>query len=413
MISVKNLTFGIMAGYGTSELKQLNDNTTMNDINLGLYSGYETDKWLFKGMLLGGYEQYKTDRNINFMNRMANSKYNGFNVALDLEAGYKIGLNSSTSTHKLTLKPYIGITGNYINNEGFKEKGAESLNLKVEDYNNIALQARLGVGINGNIKKFGWYAKAGIRQFLTEDYNEIESSLLDFQDQTKMKIRSAKIDKLSYGGGIGVDYALSDAWTVFANGLASFADKSNNYYGNIGLMYKFGCANNVVDVDKFIELSEKLDNKTIETEKLKRELDILKEKEEALTKEKIEDKEKKYRMVKTVRLATMLNFVFGTEELTKEGEESLGRIANELSFYPNAEIIVEGHADDIGSYEINQAISEVRANKVAKILKKDYDIKNTIAVVGKGQTVPISNNDSPNGRAQNRRVEILILMPQE
>ena len=273
MISVNNLTFGIMAGYGTSELKQLNDNTTMNDINLGLYSGYETDKWLFKGMLLGGYEQYKTDRNINFMNRMANSKYNGFNVALDLEAGYKIGLNSSTSTHKLTLKPYIGITGNYINNEGFKEKGAESLNLKVEDYNNIALQARLGVGINGNIKKFGWYAKAGIRQFLTEDYNEIESSLLDFQDQTKMKIRSAKIDKLSYGGGIGIDYALSDAWTVFANGLASFADKSNNYYGNIGLMYKFGCANNVVDVDKFIELSEKLDNKTIETEKLKRELD--------------------------------------------------------------------------------------------------------------------------------------------
>ena len=413
MISVNNFTFGVMAGYGTSELKQLNDNTTMNDINLGLYSGYETDKWLFKGMLLGGYEQYKTDRNINFMNRMANSKYNGFNVALDLEAGYKIALNSSTSTHKLTLKPYIGITGNYINNEGFKEKGAESLNLKVEDYNNIALQARLGVGINGNIKKFGWYAKAGIRQFLTEDYNEIESSLLDFQDQTKMKIRSAKIDKLSYGGGIGADYALSDAWTVFANGLASFADKSNNYYGNIGLMYKFGCANNVVDVDKFIELSEKLDNKTIETEKLKRELDILKEKEEALTKEKIEDKEKKYRMVKTVRLATMLNFVFGTEELTKEGEESLGRIANELSFYPNAEIIVEGHADDIGSYEINQAISEVRANKVAKILKKDYDIKNTIAVVGKGQTVPISNNDSPNGRAQNRRVEIVLLMPEE
>ena len=49
MISVNNLTFGVMAGYGTSELKQLNDNTTMNDINLGFYSGYETDKWLFKG----------------------------------------------------------------------------------------------------------------------------------------------------------------------------------------------------------------------------------------------------------------------------------------------------------------------------------------------------------------------------
>ena len=365
-------------------------------------------------MLLGGYEQYKSERNIRFMNRTANSKYNGFNVALDLEAGYKIGLNSSTSTHKLTLKPYIGITGNYINNEGFKEKGAESLNLKVEDYDNIALQARLGVGINGNIKKFGWYAKAGIRQFLTEDYNEIESSLLDFQDQTKMKIRSAKIDKLSYGGGIGIDYALSDAWTVFANGLASFANKSNNYYGNIGLMYKFGCANNVVDVDKFIELAEKLDKKTIETEKLKRELDILKEKEKSLTKEKIEeDKDKKYKMVKIIRLAKNVNFVFGSDELTKEGEESLRKIANELNFYPNAEVIVEGHADDIGSYEINQSISEGRANKVAKILKKDYDIKNTIAVVGKGKVVPIAKENTPEAREQNRRVEIVLLMPKE
>ena len=237
--------------------------------------------------------------------------------------------------------------------------------------------------------------------------------MLDFQDQTKMKIRSAKIDKLSYGGGIGVDYALSDAWTVFANGLASFADKSNNYYGNIGLMYKFGCVNNVVDVDKFIELAEKLDKKTIETEKLKRELDILKEKEKPLTKNEIEDKDKKYKMVKTVRLAKNVNFVFGSDELTKEGEESLGRIANELSFYPNAEIIVEGHADDIGGYEINQAISEVRANKVAKILKKDYGIKNTIAVVGKGKVVPIAKENTPEARAENRRVEIVLLMPEE
>ena len=200
---------------------------------------------------------------------------------------------------------------------------------------------------------------------------------------------------------------------MFANGLANFADKSSNYYGNIGLMYKFGCANNIVDTDKFIELADKLDKKTIEAEKLKRELDILKEKEKPLTKNEIEDKDKKYRMVKTIRLDKKLNFVFGTDELTKEGKESLGRIANELSFYPNAEIIVEGHADDIGGYEINQTISEGRAYKVAKILKQDYGIKNTIAVVGKGEVVPIANNGTPHGRAENRRVEIVLLMPEE
>ena len=55
----------------------------------------------------------------------------------------------------------------------------------------------------------------------------------------------------------------------------------------------------------------------------------------------------------------------------------------------------------------------MRANKVAKILKKDYDIKNTIAVVGKGKVVPIAKENTPEARAQNRRVEIVLLMPQE
>ena len=118
-------------------------------------------------------------------------------------------------------------------------------------------------------------------------------------------------------------------------------------------------------------------------------------------------------MVKIIRLDKRVNFVFGSDELTKEGEESLSKIANELNFYPNAEVIVEGHADDIGDYEINQSISEGRANKVAKILKKDYGIKNTVAVVGKGKVVPIASNGTSDGRAKNRRVEVVLLMPQE
>ena len=185
MISAANWTMGITAGYGTSELKQSNDQTIMNDFNFGFYGGYETDSWLFKAMLLGGYEQYQTDRDIRFMNRIANSEYNGFGAALDLEAGYKIALNRSMK-HRLTLKPFVGFTGNYINQDGFEEKGAESLNLKVEGYDNMTAQARVGVGVNGTMSKFGWYAKAGVRQLLTEDYNEIETSLLDYQNQTKM-----------------------------------------------------------------------------------------------------------------------------------------------------------------------------------------------------------------------------------
>ena len=151
--------------------------------------------------------------------------------------------------------------------DSYKAKAIEFF----EDYNAMTAQARAGIGINGKIKKFGWYAKAGVRHYLTEDYNEIESSLLDYKDQTAMKIRSAEMGKLSYGGGLGADYELSKAWTVFANGLASFADNSTNYYGNIGLMYKFGCVSNEKKTDEDIEkVSAVLNDKITEEEMLKR-----------------------------------------------------------------------------------------------------------------------------------------------
>ena len=427
MISAKQWTLGIMAGYGTSELKQEEDKTNMSDINLGFYGGYENEKWLFKGMLLGGYEQYKTDRIIGFMERTANSEYNGYNAALDLEAGYKIGLNKDKQAkHKIYLKPFLGITGSYIMNEGFEEKGAESLNLKVEDYSSMTAQARAGVEINGKVKKFGWYAKAGVRQYLTEDYNEIESSLLDYQDQTKMKIRSAELDKFSYGGGLGADYQLSEAWTIFANGLASFADKSNNYYGNIGLMYKFGCPNNEKKTDEDMEkLSEMLKQKNAEDEMLKKQLA---EKEKELNAAKAREKElqdriQKYeanvvseqeaqkmkeKIIKTFRLGEKPTFVFGTDQLNKNGKESLRQVATELENYPDAEVLVEGHTDNVGGDEINQTISEKRAASVATALKKDYGVKNNISVIGKGKREPIASNDTAQGRAKNRRVEIIL-----
>ena len=435
MISAKNLTLGIMAGYGTRELKQVKDKTTMNDINFGFYGGYETEKWLFKGMLLGGYEQYSTDRTIGFMDRMANSEYNGYSAALDLELGYKISLNKkdSQAKHKMYLKPYLGVTGSYMVNEGFEEKNAESLNLKVEDYNAMTAQARAGIGINGKVKKFGWYAKAGVRHYLTEDYNEIESSLLDYKDQTAMKIRSAEMGKLSYGGGLGADYELSKAWTVFANGLASFADNSTNYYGNIGLMYKFGCVNNEKKTDEDVEkISAVLNDKITEEEMLKRDL---KNKEKELAKKdkeladakarekELQDRIQKYeanivsaeqaqqmkeKTIKTFRLGEKPTFVFGTDKLNKSGKESLKQVATELENYPDAEVLVEGHTDNVGSDEINQKISEQRASSVATALKKDYGVKNNISAIGKGKTEPIASNATAEGRAKNRRVEVIL-----
>jgi len=441
-ISAKGWTLGIMAGYGTSELKQESDKATMNDINAGLYGGYEGKKWSFKSMLLGGYESYDITRQIAFMGRRATSEHKGYSGALDAEIGYKISLNKagSNAKHKMYLRPFIGAIGSYINNEGYKEKGAEDLNLKIEGYDAFSAEARAGLGINGKVKKFGWYAKVGARQLLTDKYNEIETSLLNFSDSTKMKIRSAENSQTTLTGGIGADYQLSDAWTIFANGLGNFADKSTNYYANVGLAYKFGCINNKPKADtsdKDVErLSDLLESQLDKDSYLKKKLKAKQKKIDAIDakKKQIEAREKqllnriqkyeanivsetkaeklKEKTLKQIKLKNKPTFVFGTAKLTKKGKAALAQVAEELKQYPeDSELLIEGYTDSVGPDDVNQKLSEDRAVTIAKTLKNDYNIKNNINVIGKGEKNPVASNSTKAGRAKNRRVEIIITAP--
>ena len=429
---------GVMAGYGTNELKQRKDKATMDDINLGFYGGYENDKWVLKGMLLGGYESYTIDRTIGFMNRMANSEHHGYSAALDMEAGYKIGLTDNQARHKVYLKPFIGALGSYINSEEYKEKGADSLNLKIARYDAAAAEARAGLELNGRVKKFGWYAKAGVRQLLTKDYKEVKLSLLDFEDDTKMYIRSAENATTSLTGGIGADYDLSENWTIFANGLGNFADVSTNYYANVGLAYRFGCRHNEKKTDGSEELRKMLEERMRAEEELKRKL-AEKEKELAALRAKeakekqdrenalnaVKEKEKeledykarivseqqaqqmKEKTIKTMRISGP-TFKFGTTQLSADGKGKLKDVAQELKNNPKADVLIEGHTDSVGSDGVNQKLSEQRASSVATSLKKEYKVPNDISVIGKGEKEPIASNDTAAGRAKNRRVEIIL-----
>ncbi len=431
-VTTNKWKLGIMAGYGISELKQdqNQDKTKMDDINLGFYGGYENENWLLKAMLLGGYEKYKTDRN----SEEIKSDYNGYSAALDLEAGYKISLNKkdSQAKHKMYLKPFVGVTGFYVDNEDFEEKGSDNSSLKVEDNRSGNVQARGGIGITGKIKKFGWYAKAGIRRLLMDDYVAIDASSSD----EDIRIRSAQLDKFSYGGGLGVDYVFSNKWTIFANGLANFAEESENYYGNIGLMYKFGCRIKENGKDKErLRIEEMLNEQKRKEEEIQRQLEekerLLqarakkeKELEEARAREReLQEKIEQYkaqviseqqaqkmkeRTIKNIRLAGKPTFKFGTSELNENGKESLKQVVKELEQYPDASLLIEGHTDSIGSDEVNQKISEQRAIAMATSLKKDYGVENAISVIGKGEKEPIASNETEEGRAQNRRVEIIL-----
>lgn len=89
-------------------------------------------------------------------------------------------------------------------------------------------------------------------------------------------------------------------------------------------------------------------------------------------------------------------------------QQDLRVIANNLVAYPRSDIIVVGHTDNTGSAAHNQALSERRAESVAQILRSQGVAPQRIQTIGRGLTQPVADNATPEGRRQNRRVEIFI-----
>jgi outer membrane protein OmpA-like peptidoglycan-associated protein len=75
---------------------------------------------------------------------------------------------------------------------------------------------------------------------------------------------------------------------------------------------------------------------------------------------------------------------------------------------PNKKIMVEGHTDSIGTEENNRKLSQGRADAVREFLVSRGVEASRISAVGKGESEPVADNKSPEGRANNRRVEIII-----
>ncbi|HOF61098.1 MAG TPA: OmpA family protein [Candidatus Latescibacteria bacterium] len=102
-------------------------------------------------------------------------------------------------------------------------------------------------------------------------------------------------------------------------------------------------------------------------------------------------------------------FGTGSAELTPAARENISRLAGILKRYPNTNVSVEGHTDSDGAEDFNQALSERRANAVAQALRDEGVAGSRIRTVGFGETQPIATNDTPEGKAANRRVEIIVV----
>lgn len=103
-----------------------------------------------------------------------------------------------------------------------------------------------------------------------------------------------------------------------------------------------------------------------------------------------------------------VTFATNSAALSGDAVQSLNTVAGVLSQYPETTITVAGHTDNTGGDHINNPLSQQRAQSVANYLHSRGVVANRISTVGYGSRSPIASNATEAGRAQNRRVEILI-----
>ncbi|AXI48289.1 hypothetical protein C1J03_21210 [Sulfitobacter sp. SK012] len=110
-----------------------------------------------------------------------------------------------------------------------------------------------------------------------------------------------------------------------------------------------------------------------------------------------------------VTLPQDILFASGSTTVRPDLQRDLGAVASNLQSYPASTIQVVGHTDSDGEAAYNQQLSEGRAQAVAGVLLNNGVSAGRIQSFGRGEDQSIASNLTPEGKAQNRRVEIVIL----
>lgn len=109
-----------------------------------------------------------------------------------------------------------------------------------------------------------------------------------------------------------------------------------------------------------------------------------------------------------VNVPGSVSFASGSASLDSNLHSTLDRIATTLNEYPKTSVTVVGYTDSVGSPESNRDLAQRRASAVADYLGQRGVTRNRIIVESRGEDNPIASNDTEAGRAQNRRVEMLV-----
>ncbi len=115
-----------------------------------------------------------------------------------------------------------------------------------------------------------------------------------------------------------------------------------------------------------------------------------------------------------VSMENKLLFTSGSWQVNKRGEEAVKLLGNVLAKNPDIAVLIEGHTDNVpysgnGNIRDNWDLSTKRATAIVAILSQNTSlIKSNLTAAGRGEYAPVASNDTPEGRAQNRRIEVIL-----
>lgn len=114
-----------------------------------------------------------------------------------------------------------------------------------------------------------------------------------------------------------------------------------------------------------------------------------------------------------VRFDSGLLFDFNSADLRSNARENLRSLADNLTKYPETDVLIVGHTDAVGSDSYNMELSQRRAESAARYLASLGIDRSRVTTLGRGESEPIASNDDDSGRQQNRRVEVAIFASEE
>ena len=108
-----------------------------------------------------------------------------------------------------------------------------------------------------------------------------------------------------------------------------------------------------------------------------------------------------------------VTFALNSADLTPEAEGNLDKIAEVFLEFPDTDLMIEGHTDSTGPEDYNMKLSERRAKSVFNYLKSKGVASSRMSMTAFGETAPRYDNETKEGQAKNRRVEIGISANEE